>query len=396
MAILRRGGATSSVLALVLAGAPSGARGADAAASRYPFAASIQVDGAGPSSRYAHEPNAGFLTNPAVTVDLAGQARAAYAARAADMFRGPASGEPALLLEIRVTGAEVVGAPGRGLAVVRHDVVARTPEGVEIARWSPGGEGDVVGFEAESVTAAFARAARSAARELEQRFDASPEIARWRTSSGFGPRVAVAPAGAAPTAEPDPARPPWIAYVDGAIAAVRGVEGAAGVSSGVDVGLRAGATHRFVFLQLAVDRWGTVESEAPGQILAPGTLSTNLTAWLVGLEAGALHPLGGGLEVRGGLGAYWLDARAVKPHLAGAYYEIEEIVVDRGWVIGSVGGGLHYVTPPQGWNFRGRVGVDVRRLLGSTRSFDALGDITVARWLASLVVGVEFPGARKR
>lgn len=387
-------GIVRAAVALLLASSPCAASAGDGAGgATSSFAVEIRVDATGPTARYVHDPQAGFMPNPAVTVDVAGQARAAYLARAATMFPGAGQGEPALQLEIRVAAADVDGGPGRWRAVVRHEVVARGRDGAEIARWATVGEGDVVGFEAEAVTAAFARAARSAARELEQRFDASPDVARWRTSSGYGPPIAAAPPEAAPGHDADPtARPPWSGYVDGAL----GFATSQTPSRNVDFGLRAGATHRFVYLQLAVDRWASAES--PGDFAGPFAYLTRLSAWMVGAEAGLVHRLDSRLEVRGGVGAYWLEASAAATRIAGAYYDLRDVTVDRGGVAGSVGMGLYYVTPPQrSMNARGRIGVDARRLFGTTLTFEPLGgDITVGRWLATVAIGLEFPAVAKR
>ncbi len=389
----RAAGWPAAVAALLLA--PRAASGDDApTGAGSPFTVAIQVDATGPAARYVHDPQWDFMSNPAITVDVAGQARAAYVARAGAMFLAAGRGDPALRLEVRVTAAAVEGGPGRWRAVVRHEVVARGRDGAEIARWATSGEGDVVGFEAESVTSAFARAARSAARELERRFDASSEVEAWRTANGYAPRAAAA--GEAPSEGADPPRPPWIGYVDGALAMPGG---SVGLVRAVGIGLRAGAAHDPVYLHVAVDQWGTVEGPSDNvDSFGYPTYPTTLTAWLVGVEAGALHRFGHGLEVRAGLGAYWLQANTVTPRIVGAYYELQDVVVDRGGVVGSVGAGLHYVTPPQSrLNVRGRIGLDVRRLFGATFPFEPLGgDITVARWLGALVAGVEFPAAARR
>lgn len=339
----------------------------------YAFPASVQV--LNPEAGFTHDPRAGGPPNPTTTVDVAAQAQAAYSSLAARMF-APGPGEGGVRLEVTVLGSSLPRHQGAWLATVRHQLVVRAGDGAEVDRFSVRGEAAVVGLEAQALSGAMARAARSAAASFEAQFDTSPLVTRWLAARGFARRVLPVPA--APP--PPPRRPAWVGSLDGGV----------GYAGGLGAGLRAGVSGPWFYAQLTGDLLlSTFEPGAPGG-------EAKLTTTLVGVEAGLAYRLGDRVELRLGAGVAHLDATAEVIETEGVNGPQASVSIPKSTWCGSLSGAALYVTPPFGdWHLRGRIGLEARLLSGAELQFDAFQQaVTPASGSLFLLVGLELPVAK--
>ncbi len=342
----------------------------------YTFPAMVQLVGG--ESLVEHDARTG-PANPSATIDVAPSARHAYAITAARMFAPSTEGAAALTLRLTIARAALVRGGGAWTAEVVHDLAVVEPGGAEVARFRLEAGAPVVGLGARAIPAAFTQASREAAEAFEARFDGSPEVGAWLSARGHVRRVKMAP----PARPPAPPRPGWIASGDFATGTTGG---------GLASSLRAGVGWRWGYAQVL----GGYQSRR-FQVDLPADMSgtsASFRAWTIGVEAGPLLRLTDWLELRLGAGLLWLSATAEKQVVIdGAPPDAYELVIPKTAACATVGGSVSWISPPfTAHAIRGRLGLDVKAVLGAGLAFDAFGRTLEAGGLtALLVMGVELP-----
>ncbi len=370
----------AAVAALTAAPVPAGAADTAApAASRYAFPAAVRVATDPSRARLEFRGSSYGLPLGTVSVPVADQARAAWEAVGSRMFDASA-GEPALVLEVALGGSDVRVAGGSGIAIVEHDVVARTSAGIEVGRWRVDGEAPIVGLEDASVVRAFSRAAAVAASAFEHRFDASPAVHGWLADRGFQRRIAPQPAPVAPL----PARSGAVGFVD--------------VGPGLDtkrrpgVSLRAGASGAWWSSALLLD-WTSADFSA-NPAFGTAVANASFPRWSVGLDAALVQRWGRSVEGQVGVGAMIVGGTATLEYQLPDATRHEMTISD--WApAGSAFAAVRATTRPFGrLGVRWRTGLEARLNVGGSLSYGAWGStVKMAPMSVAAFVGFELPAS---
>jgi hypothetical protein len=265
------------------------------------------------------------------------------------MFLSEEKGEePDLLLEMAPRSAGIEGS----YAVVTETVRIRSPSGGEIDTLSV--RGDAVAFEADpqSLPAAFARSARSAAENFERDFTNSEPVVRWLLAR----QVSLAGSDSL-----GPARADLALFLDGGGEVVS-------VPDGLGPGFRAGlgVAGKWFLIRGTFAHWTSD--------LSSGGLS--VTEW--GLEAGPAWRPTRSWELRGGLGVQFASGLASSQDFSAT--------------MPSLFAGVQYAFWP-GWSGQKRIrfALEFHTHFDSEVKFPSLAVVDVAGPSVGLFVGIEVP-----
>jgi hypothetical protein len=336
-----------------------------AVAAAYPLTVRLSVSKEALRERLAHT-SGGLLSppNPSCVVDIGTQARDAYAAAVARMFR--ASDAPAAEFEVSRAAAELGDGADGWYAAVEHVLILRTVDGKELGRWTVRARERLVGLGEGAIPAALRRAAVRAARTFEHEFARPPAVVEWLRGAG----VEVVPEPQADAVKDPLAAPRAITLPRPQRGAGLHVDAGMGVipyaasyqrsyrdfglppyirrASGEDTGsaFRVGFSGRWALLQLAWARWHPSLDEYP---VFEGSIHMSS----FGADAAPVLRLGHGFELAAGVGWHRISLRSNSSDSAATFRDSIHPL--------SVFAHAHFVFPSAPRSFRLRMGVEARR-----------------------------------
>jgi hypothetical protein len=317
----------------------------------------------------------GGPTNPNCRAAAGERLHEAFEATVRRMFQVVDGGEADLEFAVSLGEASITTLAGGHRVLLQAQVVVRAAPGGELAVLQPRGEWPILGEDRDVIPNATGRAAREAALDLERLLLRSPPVVSWMVARGIDP----VGAGLA-WAE----RGRWLAFLD----LGGGVLAGGGDASTGAFSARAGVAGRWLVLQGVAGIWRPGFESAP---LALGSVhrGADLGAVDVGFEAGPVYRLGSTFEVRAGAGVHLLwgtaEVKNDDPIRPLQSYQFSRVVP-------SVSGALQLSPRWGGHAGRPRLGLEVRRFLGTTVGFPELSrKIPIADTYLGAFFGVELP-----
>ncbi len=348
-------------------------------ATPYPITVRITVS-AGANARYTRAPSStsAWPPEPSGSADLVAQAQAAYAAMGGRVFRAVGFDAFDLELGVTISGADIDVRSSGSTATVEHRVVARTPAGEVVGEWQVRGDET---FVAGSMEAAFARAARAAADELELGLEQAPALAAWLRARNVPPRTLPSRLQAKVEAPPTPGV--LGAFVEASGAVVSSSYGGDFSTVGHDLafGLRTGLQTGSVRGALTFGRWSAAYAPSPYSYGANTPGVANVTTF--GVELAGRYRTALGVEFHAGGGLHML--RSSYEHRN--YVNYPNVSTTESNFAPSLFAALGYSRCRTGGSVCFEAGMEIRRYLGTTLAHLPLD---VAKLSLGAFVGAEY------
>ncbi|HEX9051350.1 MAG TPA: hypothetical protein VF841_12535 [Anaeromyxobacter sp.] len=360
---------------------------ADAAASAYPLTLRIDMPAASRATRYLNATPGGISgpPTPAGKVAVGALVLRAWTEMARRDFAGR-DATPDLRLEVEIVAADVELTRLGWIAILAQRASLRDPAGAELARWTWRHERPILGRGEHEVPRAFSRAAADAVDELERGFAAAPGIAAFLAARDVAPRepFRAPPPPAAPAGPAlDPPRADPAAFVDIGGMVVPSAPGGAGFGFAA----RAGLSLSSLRVTAGLDAWGVPLEAPPGG--PPTAQASGAELKLLGVDVALVGRPARRHELAAGAGLGWLAADGTL-----YYSSTSQRLASASGLQPSVFASYVYALPA-GPREGVRLGVEVRRPLGTAPMFEALHLRVPADELSvRLLLGLEFAAGR--